>query len=338
MTNTTQFDVAAAALQHLELLNHSNQNPLEIAAQFRTLLRSKKHNKNTNTSNINYTYTDYIAADATIRRRKRSHSQFEHRSKSLNTIQYYLNEDQSTPDSCASSDLIKCHNPENLTDDAHFDSAIGSDSSDRTNYKNDTSALPHSSEQNKVTVSPKTTKHSNNSNRFQYPTINWKQLREKQYEHKLDKVKKFLSTKFKTIRLSRGETTDLTTVSSLTNISDNTDSCTYANISELRKDSTDMSLTENHSRSSSRTRSLSSTSIRTPSISPMNSPRSAYTISRLNSTPINQSDDAILFPIADCNLIIKHQPMDSKQRISHVKSPRNENELFCRSKKETIYV
>ncbi len=38
----SQFDVATAALEHLELLNQPNQNPLVIAAQFRTLLRSKK--------------------------------------------------------------------------------------------------------------------------------------------------------------------------------------------------------------------------------------------------------------------------------------------------------
>ena len=36
------FDLATAALEHLELLNREDQNPLEVAARFRTLLRSRK--------------------------------------------------------------------------------------------------------------------------------------------------------------------------------------------------------------------------------------------------------------------------------------------------------
>ena len=36
------FDLATAALEHLELLNRDDQNPLEVAARFRTLLRSRK--------------------------------------------------------------------------------------------------------------------------------------------------------------------------------------------------------------------------------------------------------------------------------------------------------
>ncbi|CAF1222727.1 unnamed protein product [Rotaria sordida] len=303
MNNTSQFDVGKAALQHLELLNCSNQNPLEIAAQFRTLLRSKKSNKNIHSSNINYTYTDYIAADATIRRRKRSQSLGDHQSKLLGKIQYDLNEDQSLPESNSSSGLMKY---QNITEDMYFDSNIDSDSSDLTNYH-------------------KISKENNNSNRYQYPIINWKQLREKQYENKLDKVKKFLSTKFKTIRLSKIETKDLT-INSLTNISDKIDSCTCSNISKLQKNSEDIISVENIS-SSSRSRS-SSNSIRTPSISPTNSPRSTYTISRLNSTLINHNHNDILFPIADCNLIIKHQPIEQTKRISHVKNLRHENELF----------
>jgi hypothetical protein len=210
MSNTPQFDVATAALEHLELLNCPNQNPLEIAAQFRTLLRSKKDKSN----------IDYITTDATIRRRECSENQ----SKSLSKL-------------------------------------------------------------------------NSSSNRFHYPTINWKQLRQKQYENKLEK---FISTKFKTNDL---------TLSSLTTISDKTESYTYSNISELRK---------NFEKFNSRSRSTSP-SIRTPSISPIDFSQPTYTISRLNSTSINNED--IFFPIADCNLIIKHKP----KRISHCKS----NNLFC---------
>jgi hypothetical protein len=101
-----QFDVATAALEHLELLNRSNANPLEIAAQFRTLLRSKKArgndstNKNENSppssSNMDYTYMDYLAADATHRRRARSRGRADRRSKSLGRIKYDLDEDDDT--------------------------------------------------------------------------------------------------------------------------------------------------------------------------------------------------------------------------------------------------
>lgn len=98
-----QFDVATAALEHLELLNRSNANPLEVAAQFRTLLRSKKArgnnsiNKNENSppssANIDYTYMDYVAADAANRRRARSRGRADRRSKSLGRIKYDLDED-----------------------------------------------------------------------------------------------------------------------------------------------------------------------------------------------------------------------------------------------------
>jgi hypothetical protein len=101
-----QFDVATAALEHLELLNRSNVNPLEVAAQFRTLLRSKKargdtiKNKNGNSpplsSNMDYTYMDYVAADATHRRRARSRGRADRRSKSLGRIKYDLDEDDDT--------------------------------------------------------------------------------------------------------------------------------------------------------------------------------------------------------------------------------------------------
>ena len=99
-----QFDVATAALEHLELLNRSNVNPLEVAAQFRTLLRTKKTRGNpsnqkngtsppSSSSNMDYTYMDYVAADATHRRRARSRGRTDRRSKSLGRIQYDLDED-----------------------------------------------------------------------------------------------------------------------------------------------------------------------------------------------------------------------------------------------------
>jgi len=250
MNNTSQFDVATAALEHLELLNRPNQNPLEIAAQFRTLLRSKKHNdKNIHSSNIDYTYMDYITADATIRRRGCSENQLK------------LN----------SSDRL-----------------LKSNSIDQ-NY----------------------------SNRFHYPTINWKQLRKKQYENKLEK---FISTKFKTKDL---------TLSSLTTISDKTESYTYSNISELRKNFEEINSIDSQSRSSS-------PSIRTPSISPIHFSQPTYTISRLNSTSMNNED--ILFPIADCNLMIKHKP----KRISYFEDFCKSNNLFCgvssSSAEETICI
>ena len=110
-----QFDVATAALEHLELLNRSNTNPLEVAAQFRTLLRSKKARGNTSTSkndnsppsssNMDYTYMDYVAADATHRRRARSRGRADRRSKSLGRIQYDLEEDDDANNQSAFSHL-----------------------------------------------------------------------------------------------------------------------------------------------------------------------------------------------------------------------------------------
>ncbi len=118
MSNTNsssppQFDVATAALEHLELLNRSNVNPLEVAAQFRTLLRSKKTRENTSnskngnsppsSSNMDYTYMDYVAADATHRRRARSRGRADRRSKSLGRIKYDLDEDDDTNNQSAFS-------------------------------------------------------------------------------------------------------------------------------------------------------------------------------------------------------------------------------------------
>ncbi|CAF4996005.1 unnamed protein product, partial [Rotaria socialis] len=159
---------------------------------------------------------------------------------------------------------------------------------------------------------------------------NWKQLREKQYENKLDKVKKFLSTKFKTIRLSKSET--------LPPASNKLESYACSNLSDTEKNDQDILLNENISSPSSRSRSSSSTSIRTPSISPKNSPRSNYTVSRVNTTLVNHSHDAIFFPIADCNLIIKHQPVEQTKRISHSQSLCNQNKLICGTTSETMYI
>ena len=266
MSTTPQFDVATAALEHLELLNCSNQNPLEIAAQFRTLLRSKKPSKNVHSTNIDYTYMDYITADATIRRRRRPRSIADYRSRSIGRIQY----NPSPPELNSCDNFSKCQDVNSSTEDISPDSAVGSDSSD---------------------VTP-----PNNSNQLHYPTINWKQLREKSYENKLDKVKQFISTKFKAIRSPRKENRDLT----LSN---------YSNGSDLHNNFEEIIPIRSRS---------SSNSIRTPSISPSNSPRPTYTISRLNSTSTHQNNDDILFPIADCNLLIKHKPIGRMKRISHL--------------------
>jgi hypothetical protein len=163
MSNLSQFDVASAALEHLELLNQPNQNPLAIAAQFRILLRSKQVNQ----------------------------------------------------EECSQVQAIP------------------------------SPPIP---------------------NRLSYPIINWKHLRRKRYEHKLEQ---FISMKFKP-----------------------KDSTTVSYTSALPDDSI-------------------SSYIRTPCISPIGFSQPTYTISRLNSTSMNHDD--VLFPIADCNLIIKHKP----KRVSH---------------------
>ena len=87
MTSSTSFDVGTAALEHLELLNSSNSNPLEIAAQFRTLLRRKKSPESISETN----YIDYRIIDKTSRRRP-SRISSSSRSKSLGRIQYFLDE------------------------------------------------------------------------------------------------------------------------------------------------------------------------------------------------------------------------------------------------------
>lgn len=66
------------------------------------------------------------------------------------------------------------------------------------------------------------------------------------------------------------------------------------------------------SSSSSRTSSV----IRTPSISPTSSPRPSYTISRLNASSMNNNED-IFFPIADCNLVIKHKASSGPRKMGH---------------------
>ena len=114
-----QFDVATAALEHLELLNRSNVNPLEVAAQFRTLLRTKKARGNLSSqkngasppssSNMDYTYMDYLAADATHRRRARSRSRADRRSKSLGRIKYDLDEDDDADNQSVYSHYTQDH-------------------------------------------------------------------------------------------------------------------------------------------------------------------------------------------------------------------------------------
>ena len=112
-----QFDVATAALEHLELLNRSNVNPLEVAAHFRTLLRTKKSRGNPfnqkngasppSSSNMDYTYMDYVAADATHRRRARSRGRADRRSKSLGRIQYDLDDDDDMTNQSAFNHYIQ---------------------------------------------------------------------------------------------------------------------------------------------------------------------------------------------------------------------------------------
>lgn len=310
-----------------------------------------------------------------------------------------------------------------------------------------------------------------------YPTINWKQLREKKHETSLDKAKTFVSTTLPrkilpfntrgttlntsspislltyhknqphfqkrieqfhataTTRPSRPRaiTTDLSqalqasstmTTSSLTTVSamsaktpSEAESFTYPNVSELRKNFEQQSskkipkpieipttnsmsstiesppssapsiISTGGSRSSSSSSSSgssvcksrcssassrSSNEIRTPSISPTSSPRPTYTISRLNSSSMNNED--ILFPIADCNLVIKHKAaggprrpgnfnrrpssphpnpnLDSSNHLSnsmysissgyteeaHLSGVCNENELMLESTEDAIYV
>ncbi|UJR08317.1 hypothetical protein I4U23_012588 [Adineta vaga] len=307
MSNPSQFDVATAALEHLELLNRSNQNPLEIAAQFRTLLRSKKPHS----CNVDYTYTDYITADATLRRQGCFQNlSSQQRSKSSGKIQCKFNEDQSMVDSYSSQDLSKCQNITSSVEDMYVDSGIVSTASS-----------------NASNIRPIITE-KNNFNRLQYPTINWRQLREKQNEQRLNKVKQFISTKF---HIPGVEPTNLS-MSSLTTVTDKSNLSTYSNPFRSRRIFQD-SVSIDNSISRSRSDSSSPTSIRTPSISPINSMRSTYTITRLDSTSLNDNNEDIFVPIADCNLIIKHKANGRMKRLSHY-----ETKYFRDNPEETIYI
>ena len=129
-TPSSSFDVATAALEHLELLNCSNVNPLEIAAQFRTLLRRKKSPRNSCESS----YTDYLSAAATTRRHRRQfprRSLAEIRSKSLGRVQYFLDEDSSFHSSWTLEERESKDADLQSIDDVYADSAVGSDLSDR---------------------------------------------------------------------------------------------------------------------------------------------------------------------------------------------------------------
>lgn len=607
-----QFDVATAALEHLELLNRSNVNPLEVAAHFRTLLRTKKSRGNhfnqkngaspPSSSNMDYTYMDYVAADATHRRRARSRGRGDRRSKSLGRIQYDLDDDddltnqsafnhyiqdqssspyehdpshlrstiddtnifyetstrngsmvttanhpsarQYLPESHSCFGLSKWHDEgDSSTEDIYADSAVGSDyseppphlvlpsskavscdsaisgisshkpfSSSSVSEANQTTSSSSSSvgsllispnkqhivnlsqidEMSEQTTSMERFLPSNSTTNDYYPTINWKQLREKQHGQSLDKAKTFVSTTLprKPIHLqtpkvpqlntsspislldyhknqphfqkrieqfstskstanrpsrARAVTTDLShalqssttmTTSSLTTVSaisartpSETESFTYPNVSELRKtfeynsqsqiqsqtaskiipkplemptstvsptlesplssapslistggsrspsSSSSSSVCKSRCSSSSSSSSRSSNEIRTPSISPTNSPRPSYTISRLNASSLNNNED-ILFPIADCNLVIKHKanggarkgggqhyhrrpssphphaPSDPSNHLSnsmysissgyteeaHLDGVCNENELLGKSTDDAVYV
>jgi len=155
-------------------------------------------------------------------------------------------------------------------------------------------------------------------------------------------------------------TSSLTTVSAMSaQTPSETDSFTYPNVSELRKNfeqpskkkipkligittsnsvspplqsplsyapsiiSTSGSRSSSSSSSSSSSvcksqcssASRSSNEIRTPSISPASSPRPSYTISRLNAASMNNED--VFFPIADCNLVIKHKATGGPRKTGH---------------------
>lgn len=240
---SSPFDVATAALEHLELLNCSNVNPLEIAAQFRTLLRRKKTPRN---NTFETTYADYLTADAASRRHRRQfqrRSLAEIRSKSLGRIQYFLDEDPSW----------------NIIED------IDADLSDRT------SSHPPDKCLDEVNTS------------FSYRTISWKELREK---------KKKNEEKSLPIQTSIGIEPRLTT---------------FFHQSISRRKTLGK---RTASPPIYRSRSSSSTSIRTPSLSPVQSPRPSYTLSRFSSSSNATPDEEILFPIADCNLMIKHKRLE----------------------------
>jgi hypothetical protein len=126
-----RFDLGTAALEHLELLNTSNANPLEVAARFRTLLRRKQAPR----AHGDCHPIDYL----TYRRpRRQFYSHTDLRSKSVGRIQYFLDEDRphrNRNDTEASWSMTEqCQSVEttNSSEDIYADSAVGSDSSERT--------------------------------------------------------------------------------------------------------------------------------------------------------------------------------------------------------------
>ena len=261
---SSPFDVATAALEHLELLNCSNVNPLEIAAQFRTLLRRKKSPRN-NTA-FETTYADYLTADAASRRHRRQfqrRSLAEIRSKSLGRIQYFLDEDPAW-------NIVDADN--HSIEDIYADSAVGSDLSDRTSSHPPEKCL----EEEEVNTS------------FSYRTISWKELREK---------KKKKNNEEKSLPMP-------------TSISIEPRLTTFFHQSISRRKSLNKGTSFPPPPPIYRSRSSSSNSIRTPSLSPVQSPRPSYTLSRFNSSSNKTPDEEILFPIADCNLMIKHKRLE----------------------------
>jgi hypothetical protein len=133
--SSSSFDIATAALEHLELLNSSNLNPLAIAAQFRTLLRRKKSSTSTA---VDSTYTDYMSTDVTNRQRQRrarplSEQYNDARSKSLSRIQYVL--DENLLGHSHLSDIQSCTDKDNGT--------VLSSATQASIHRNQTTSMKH---------------------------------------------------------------------------------------------------------------------------------------------------------------------------------------------------
>ncbi|CAF1489075.1 unnamed protein product [Rotaria sordida] len=147
------------------------------------------------------------------------------------------------------------------------------------------------------------------NNNTYYPTINWKQLREKKYENSLDEAKTFISA-----TLSRRPLLYQTTKTSNLNTSSHISLLTYGKnqpnfqkrIEQFHATSTNPSnnsvsptlelplsyapslISIGGPRSPSSSSSRPSNEIRTPLISPTSSPRPRFTISRLTETSMTK--------------------------------------------------
>ena len=173
-------------------------------------------------------------------------------------------------------------------------------------------------------------KPSVNRTPLPYPTINWKQLREKQNELRCNQSKKFLTNKLSpppTLyqqfhahgRPAKG---DPSTVSQLRQTFEQKKNALYL--------------------SSCRSRSSS------------NSTRAAYSVSQLAPTAVNTQHDDVLVPIVDCNLIVTHKVIgrtklyvpqekclgSASMSRKHFQHRRNENDATVagRRSEEVVYL